>query len=261
MFALRIQCADYRRGACVHTLALKIARANPHYSTGLRPQAIGIAGLRGTVAVIRGPAISVSSSSVESCRDAILIYPIINYPITRYWLQSPAMPRKATSPAAALSSDVPAPTRPRMPAAYSPKGAKSSFLPWSWVAERLERSHNYWICTTRADGRPHAIPVWGVYVDGAVVFSTDPSSLKARNMKRNPAITVHLESGDEVVILEGTVEVIQINNSIDEAYNAKYKMRLSTFPGPAAVYSLKPKVVLAWREKDFPISGTRWQFD
>src|SRR4051812_44286643 len=96
---------------------------------------------------------------------------------------------------------LPTPTRVRMPAAYSPEGQrKTNFLPWSWVIERLERSHNYWICSTRADGSPHAAPVWGVYIDDAIVFSTDSSSLKARNMKRNPAVTIHLESGDEVVI-------------------------------------------------------------
>jgi pyridoxine/pyridoxamine 5'-phosphate oxidase len=148
-----------------------------------------------------------------------------------------------------------------MPAGYVPKGTKPKFLPWSWATKRLEHSHSYWICTTRADGRPHAMPVWGVYVDNAVVFSTDPSSLKARNMKRSPMITVHLESGDEVVILEGRVEKIKLRRSIDDAYNAKYKMRLSSFPGPVGIYELKPKVVMAWREKDFTTSSTRWQFD
>jgi hypothetical protein len=104
------------------------------------------------------------------------------------------------------------------------------------------------------------MPVWGVYVDNGVVFSTDPTTLKAKNMKRNPNIIVHLESGDELVVLEGKVEKIKLSKRIDEAYNAKYKMRLSSFPGPAAIYSLKPKVVLAWREKDFPVSATRWEF-
>jgi hypothetical protein len=104
------------------------------------------------------------------------------------------------------------------------------------------------------------MPVWGVYVEGALVFSTDPSTLKAKNMKRNPSIVVHLESGDELVVLEGKVEVVKLSKKVDDAYNAKYKMRLSTFPGASAVYSLKPRVALAWREKDFPTSATRWEF-
>jgi pyridoxine/pyridoxamine 5'-phosphate oxidase len=171
----------------------------------------------------------------------------------------PAKAKKRASPKA-IPAPIPAPTPVRMPAGYVPKGTRPKFLPWSWVTERLERSHNYWICTTRADGRPHAIPVWGVYVDDAIAFSTDPSSLKARNMKRNPLITVHLESGEEVVIVEGKVEKIKLRQSIDDAYNAKYKMRLSTFPESAGIYQLRPKIVLAWRERDFVTSSTRWQF-
>jgi general stress protein 26 len=147
-----------------------------------------------------------------------------------------------------------------MPAGYVPKGAKRKFLPWKWVIERLERSHNYWVCTTRADGRPHVMPVWGVYVDNAIVFSTDPSSLKARNIQRRPEAIIHLESGDEVIITQGVIEKIALRQSIDDAYNAKYKMRLSSFPGPAGIYELKPKVVMAWREKDFTVSATRWEF-
>jgi len=154
----------------------------------------------------------------------------------------------------------PRPTTVDMPAGYVPKGTKPKFLPWDWVTERLERSHNYWICSTRPDGRPHAAPVWGVWHDGAVVFSTDPHSRKAQNLAKNPAVTIHLESGDETVILEGIIEKIKLNSGIDDAYNKKYKMQLSSFPGPVGVFSLKPKKVLAWREKDFVTSATKWMF-
>jgi general stress protein 26 len=222
--------------------------ANPDYTIGFQPQAIGTAGLDALFVV--------HAASREKVRRVRL--PDYSLPITV--LQSSAMPRKAVAKKQSAGQTMPTPTRPRMPAGYSGKG-KPKFLPWTWVTERLERSHNYWICSTRSDGRPHAMPVWGIYVDNAVVFSTAPSTLKAKNMKRNPAIIVHLESGDELVVLEGNVEMIKLNKPIDDAYNAKYKMRLSSFPGPAAIYALKPKVVLAWREKDFPTSATRWQFD
>ncbi|HWR13745.1 MAG TPA: pyridoxamine 5'-phosphate oxidase family protein [Terriglobales bacterium] len=148
-----------------------------------------------------------------------------------------------------------------MPAGYTPPGTKIEFLPWEWAAERLERSRNYWVCTTRTDGRPHAAPVWGLWLDQAVIFSTDPNSLKARNIDAQPSITVHLESGDEAVIVEGTAERIQLNQEIDDAYHAKYKIRLSTFPSPAAVYKITPAKVMAWREQDFVNSATRWKFE
>lgn len=165
-------------------------------------------------------------------------------------------PRKKSSP----NQKAPTPTTVDMPSGYVPKGTKPKFLTWEWVTERLERSHNYWICTARPDGRPHAAPVWGVWHDGAVIFSTDPSSRKARNLAANPAVTIHLESGDEAVILEGKIKVIELNSGIDDAYNSKYKMRLSSFPGPFSLFSLKPMKVMAWREKDFVTSATKWVF-
>jgi general stress protein 26 len=168
-----------------------------------------------------------------------------------------AMPTKTTRKA---TDRIPAPQTVQMPAGYTPEGTKPNFLKWEWVTERLERSHNYWVCTTRSDGRPHAAPVWGVWVDGAVIFSTDPSSRKAQNLSANRAVTVHLESGDEVVILEGSIETCKLSKAADDAYNRKYKMRLSEFPGPVGLYRLRPAKVMAWREKDFVTSATKWQF-
>ena len=43
--------------------------------------------------------------------------------------------------------------------------ADGSALPWSDVVEWLTAARNYWVCTTRADGRPHAMPVWGLWMD------------------------------------------------------------------------------------------------
>ncbi len=79
-------------------------------------------------------------------------------------------------------------------------------LPWTWATERLTQARNYWIATTRPDGQPHSRPVWGVWLDDIFYFST--GSLAEQNLATNPAITVHLESGSEVVIIEGTAEPI-----------------------------------------------------
>jgi len=169
------------------------------------------------------------------------------------------MPAKTAAKRARSKTSIP-PMRPDMPAVYSPKDAKPNFVPWSFAEQRLTRSHNYWVCSTRPDGRPHSAPVWGIWLDGAFYFSTDPSSRKGKNMNANPAVSIHVESGDEPVILEGQIEVVQLDKRIDAAYHRKYRMHLIGFPGPVAVYRLKPKTVLAWREKDFGTSATKWEF-
>jgi PPOX class probable F420-dependent enzyme len=131
-------------------------------------------------------------------------------------------------------------------------------LPWSWAEERLAASRNYWIVSVRPDGSPHSAPVWGLWIDGAVVFSTSPESRKGLNLARDPRVVVNLESGDEVVILEGVVEVVALDDRIADAYEEKYDYRPG---GEGDWFVLRPRVAYAWREQDYPRSATRFAFD
>src|SRR5437868_6624995 len=96
-------------------------------------------------------------------------------------------------------------TRPEMKD-YGISTDPQGMLVWDWVDVQMEKSRNYWIASSGTDGKPHAAPVWGVWMDGALYFSTSPTSRKARNLSANPDVVVHLESGDDVVILEGRIE-------------------------------------------------------
>ncbi len=86
-----------------------------------------------------------------------------------------------------------------------PSGANSGLKPWSWALERLEQSHNYWIATSRPDGRPHLMLVWGLWWEDAFWFSTGPRTRKAKNLASNPRCAVGTEKADEAVIVEGIV--------------------------------------------------------
>jgi general stress protein 26 len=161
----------------------------------------------------------------------------------------------------------PAPVRVGLPDVPETYGLKSrqKYLPFSHAEERLEKARNYWICTARPDGRPHSIPVWGFWIDGALYFGTGRASRKARNLAHNPAVSIHLDSGDDVVILEGITTEVDLTDKpalkkLDAASRAKYKMPLVVMP-EVVLYCLRPRTVLAWTEKDFPNNATRWQFD
>jgi Pyridoxamine 5'-phosphate oxidase len=106
--------------------------------------------------------------------------------------------------------------RPYMPG-YGIRPDGEGLLPWSFVDERMANARNYWVATTRPDGRPHATPVSGVWIDGSFYFGTGPGSRKARNLAKNQHLVVHLESGDEVVILEGVAEEVADPASLDGA--------------------------------------------
>jgi PPOX class probable F420-dependent enzyme len=151
----------------------------------------------------------------------------------------------------------PAASRPDFASGYGVPSEPEGMLPWSWAEDQLETSRNYWIVTVRPDGSPHSAPVWGLWVDGAVVFSTSPESRKGRNLARDPRVVITLESGDDVVILEGEIETIPLVDRLADLYEEKYDYRPG---GEGDWYSLRPRVVHAWREQDYPRSATRFTF-
>jgi PPOX class probable F420-dependent enzyme len=136
--------------------------------------------------------------------------------------------------------------------------------PWSAVAERIDSSRSYWVCTTRADGRPHATPVWGLWHDGAFVFSTSPKSVKARNLARDPRCTVHLESGDDVVVMEGVAVPADpaLVGGVEflDRYEAKYAFRPAPEDMVGSGWRVRPESVLVWDERSFVESQTRYRF-
>ncbi len=149
------------------------------------------------------------------------------------------------------------------PPQYRFPKSSEGLLPWRHTVERLERARNYWLATTRPDGRPHVTPVWGVWVDEALYFDGLPTTRWARNMAENPAIAVHLESGDDVVILEGVVEDMvadaDLGARIVEAWDAKYG-RLLPKPATDGIFRLRPSTARAWSSSSLE-DGTRWRFD
>jgi PPOX class probable F420-dependent enzyme len=46
------------------------------------------------------------------------------------------------------------------------------------------------LATVRADGRPHVVPIWFVLDGDTLIFTTGATSVKARNMQRDPRITL-----------------------------------------------------------------------
>jgi hypothetical protein len=152
--------------------------------------------------------------------------------------------------------------RPQMPSGYGLTSDTTDCLPFSWAEQRLVAARNYWVCTTRAGGRPHAMPVWGLWLDQSLLFSTDPVSVKACNIAARPDVVVHLESGDDVVVIDGRAERLapsDLSPGFVDAYEAKYTHRIDPSNPDFGFYRVSPVRVLAWREVDFPSSATRFQ--
>lgn len=164
-----------------------------------------------------------------------------------------------------LASVEPASSRPRMFGGH----LEPVPLPWGWAVDRLAAARHYWIATTRPDGRPHARPVWGVWFDDLFYFST--GSLAAGNLERSSEITVHVERGGDVVIIEGVAAEVSdaaLTRRVVDAYNPKYHWDLDPAALPGPFHEVRPRVVFGWTSDDSGLDGgaafhgsaTRWVY-
>ncbi len=158
---------------------------------------------------------------------------------------------------------MPKASRPYMPGYGLPAAPKGKgLLSWKWAQERLERSHNYWMATTKPNGGPHVMPVWGIWVNSVFYFSTGRESRKAKNLTANPKCVVCTDRSNEAVILEGVAEEVTDAARLKKLavpYHKKYKpWKLD--PGLGPVYAVVPRALFGLREKDAMKSATRWRF-
>ena len=142
-------------------------------------------------------------------------------------------------------------------------------LPWSWAAERLERSRNLWLVTVSGTGRPHALPVWGVWDDAVPAFawSCAPGSRKAANIAANAQVCVMADGTAECVSVEGRATRVTDEAMVDawiERYLGKYGGEGVTaeFLRASALFELLPERAfgIIEREEEFRTRSTRWRF-
>ena len=110
--------------------------------------------------------------------------------------------------------------------------ASATAPPWGDIERLLTDAQLYWIITVRVDGRPHAVPLVGVWHDGAFAFCTGPDEQKARNLDANPQVAVTTGATGATgwakgkdVVLEGTairVTDAEALQALADAWFAKY---------------------------------------
>lgn len=159
----------------------------------------------------------------------------------------------------------PSAQRPYMPG-YGVQRADEGLglLPWSWAIERLTASHDYWLATTWPDGRPHVMPVWGVWWNDALWFSCGLRSRKAQNLARDSRCVLTTDDARNPVVVEGVAARVTDYDTIagfNDAVNAKYETSYSAdFYDPRinGVFRVEPTRAFGVTESDFTGSPTRW---
>ncbi len=135
---------------------------------------------------------------------------------------------------------------------------------------RLADAKNYSLHTTRATGAPDAVPVWGVKVADILYIYSERSTVKARNLERDPRVVIHLESGADVVIVHGRFVDLGLptdHPEVVEAFDRKYchpverPFLTSSDPAFDVLYSLEPRRALMWSPPDTEASTRRLRSD
>src|ERR687883_1038510 len=180
----------------------------------------------------------------------------------------------------------------RTPAAEQPLvGEDTPATAWAAARERLEnpeQDRTYWLATVRPDGRPHIVPLLGLWLDDAFYFLTGETTRRGKNLSHAPRCVMATSSTTLPaldLIVEGTCRKVRddaLLHRVAEAYGARMAWPLevrdgavygpsapTAGPPPYAIYELVPEKVIGLpgiagteegvgREGSF--TPTRWRF-
>jgi Pyridoxamine 5'-phosphate oxidase len=102
-------------------------------------------------------------------------------------------------------------------------------VPWMEAEQQLQKAEVFWISTVRPEGRPHTVPLIGVWLDGALYFATSVGERKEKNLASNAQVTIttgcNLLSEGLDIVVEGEAVVVgedATRRRVSDAYAAKY---------------------------------------
>ena len=127
---------------------------------------------------------------------------------------------------------------------------------------RLGTERIGWLGTNGRDGYPHAVPVWFLWHDDAVLVFSQPTTAKVRNLRADPRAMFHLEAGadgEQLQVLQGTAELLAESTAVwaervGKAYLQKYAAGIAhlgwtpekMFADYSTVIRLRPHKLIAW---------------
>jgi hypothetical protein len=179
----------------------------------------------------------------------------------------------------------------RTPAAEQPLTETDTTTPWPRARARLEtpeQNRTYWLATARPDGRPHVVPVLGLWLHDAFYFLTGEMTRRGRHLAANPqcVMTVSSQTLPALdLIVEGDCHQVRdaatlrrVVDAYGETMQWPLEVRDGAVSGPSAptagpppygVFALTPRTVIgvpgiAGTEQGVGKAGsfhpTRWRF-
>jgi general stress protein 26 len=121
------------------------------------------------------------------------------------------------------------------------------------TVERLERDVDAWVATAGPDGRPHMIPLSYLWDGTTVLLATAAASVTSRNLLANGAVRVGIGPTRDVILIEGTVEVIpdaEIPDALGDAFAVRTEFDPRKLTAPYFYLRVHPGRLRAWREEN-----------
>jgi len=115
------------------------------------------------------------------------------------------------------------------------------------VAQQLTQAKEIYVATLRKDGqRSKAVPVWFAVMDGAVWFTTGPSSHKAKRIKRGSPLLMSVQGADGPFI-KMKAEIVHdgaLADRLGKIYSDKYWIAWLGFFRPSRARNESGKTIL-----------------
>jgi general stress protein 26 len=112
------------------------------------------------------------------------------------------------------------------------------------------------------------VPVWGAVVRDDLYFFSERRTAKARHVAANAQVVVHLESAENVVIVNGYLEDLglpqehaDVLGALEAKYSALEDARYlpSADPDFDVLWRLRPHRAMLWRLDQYDRSQARWR--
>ncbi|MFC7545042.1 pyridoxamine 5'-phosphate oxidase family protein [Plantactinospora sp. GCM10030261] len=145
--------------------------------------------------------------------------------------------------------------------------------PWRQAVDCLATAPKAWLATVRPDGRPHAMPVMLVLVEGVPCVASRPRSRKGLNLARNPSCVLTIAGEDLDLVVEA--EAVRVGDEaglgeVASAFKDKYgwefalrdgRVHDDSLPGSPeyGFYRLTPTRAFGYGGDG--LTATRWRFD
>ena len=144
--------------------------------------------------------------------------------------------------------------RPDIPESYGISTEEDGLLEWEDVSSSLAAASTYWVATSRANGLPHLIPIWGGWAHERLHIEGGDDTLWHRNLTRSDAVSVGADHEGMQMIIYGKAHLgpVEDHTAVADNFAGKYPYR----PDPRDMWIISPHRVLAWSTATMDTFGT-----